>query len=807
MLSKQLKQPYFFAFFCLVTISTFISVLAPLQKAEAVTASDWRAGRIIDDAVFYNKDSMSVAQIQDFLNAKVPTCDRWRASSNPSYQPPWTCLKEYLENPTTRENNVGRFNANGTPYQVPGGKSAAQIIWDVGQEYGINPQVLIVMLQKEQGLITDNWPWAVQYQKAMGYACPDTAPCDIQYYGFYNQVSSAAWQMKRYIAYPNSYNFKAGVTRNILWSPNASCGASPVYIENAATAALYNYTPYQPNAAALNNLYGTGDGCSAYGNRNFWRYFNDWFGSGKMPPAVQSINGGPIYLYMTGYRVEVTQMAILQDYGISPESIARVDDSIISSMRSPSTDGVSGQLGNIIKSTSDSDEDGGSIYFISVGKKYQIKSMDQFFNFGFKETEIKYYPMSYINTISSAGYLSDFVSTPIYNVFKISNGNKRLIFTYDDYVYYNPSKSATNISYFTMNRFTSGQPLVSKPALIKPDVGDTVFLYNQDAYYTIPNFDVYNCWGFEGNLNIPVYRVPSSSLVAQIQPTQTLQCLTRINNNPVLLNKYYAIPTGEANLGQEPQNYVQLSNLLSRITIRQNGIKQAVKKYDESLVWYLINGTKKAIPTYESFKLMGLTPNTVDVIYGDLLNTIPSGGPMLANGQLVKTQSNSAVYVVFNDRRFIYPTSDLFISYGNNWNNIATIDNTILDTHYPVNNSSSIESMFYDSLSNNIYSITGGSCSILDDNLLDNLGINRSSVVANQVVNKTAFPYLDLNKCKPSSAYVKTNDSYLVYYLQNNTKYPILSYEKLLKNNGGSEPSIATISNKYLENVVTGSPL
>ena len=283
MLGRQLKHSYFFAFACLVAVSTLVSVLAPLQQAEAVTASDWRAGRIIDDAVFYNKDSMSAGQIQDFLNAKVPTCDRWRASSNPSYQPPWTCLKEYLENPTTRENNVGRFNANGTPYQVPGGKSAAQIIWDVGQEYGINPQVLIVMLQKEQGLITDNWPWAVQYQKAMGYACPDTAPCDTQYYGFYNQVSSAAWQMKRYIAYPNSYNFKAGVTRNILWSPNTSCGSSPVYIENAATAALYNYTPYQPNAAALNNMYGSGDGCSAYGNRNFWRYFNDWFGSAKTP--------------------------------------------------------------------------------------------------------------------------------------------------------------------------------------------------------------------------------------------------------------------------------------------------------------------------------------------------------------------------------------------------------------------------------------------------------------------------------------------------------------------------------------------
>jgi hypothetical protein len=28
---------------------------------------------------------------------------------------------------------------------------------------------------------------------------------------------------------------------------------------------------------------GSGDGCSSYGNRNFWRYFNSWFGSTVIP--------------------------------------------------------------------------------------------------------------------------------------------------------------------------------------------------------------------------------------------------------------------------------------------------------------------------------------------------------------------------------------------------------------------------------------------------------------------------------------------------------------------------------------------
>lgn len=100
-----------------------------------------------------------------------------------------------------------------------------------------------------------------------------------EYGGFFNQVYNSAAQYQRYAQSPNSWNYIAGRTNNIYYNPNASCGYGPVYIQNQATAALYIYTPYQPNKAALNNLYGSGDGCSAYGNRNFWRLWTDWFGS------------------------------------------------------------------------------------------------------------------------------------------------------------------------------------------------------------------------------------------------------------------------------------------------------------------------------------------------------------------------------------------------------------------------------------------------------------------------------------------------------------------------------------------------
>jgi len=113
----------------------------------------------------------------------------------------------------------------------------------------------------------------------MGYACPDTAPCASKYFGFYNQIYSAASQLKRYTDPASSFyaSKPVGVRQPILYHPNARCGTKRVLIENLATHALYIYTPYTPNAAALANLGGTGDSCSSYGNSNFWEYYQYWF--------------------------------------------------------------------------------------------------------------------------------------------------------------------------------------------------------------------------------------------------------------------------------------------------------------------------------------------------------------------------------------------------------------------------------------------------------------------------------------------------------------------------------------------------
>ncbi|HEY5880817.1 MAG TPA: NlpC/P60 family protein, partial [Nakamurella sp.] len=147
------------------------------------------------------------------------------------------------------------------------------------------PQVMLVTLQKESGLLSRTNTTAASYNAAWGWHCPDTGPggtanCDPAYAGFFNQGYGMAKQWARYKVNPEKYNYRAGQTVNILWNVvESGCGGAPVTIKNTATASLYNYTPYQPNAASLAAYPGVGDACSAYGNRNFFFLFRKYFGS------------------------------------------------------------------------------------------------------------------------------------------------------------------------------------------------------------------------------------------------------------------------------------------------------------------------------------------------------------------------------------------------------------------------------------------------------------------------------------------------------------------------------------------------
>ena len=260
------------AVFAAVFLFTFLSHSYKKmdETVEAASLANFNPGYIISDYQMGNYTSMTEAEVQAFLTMKNP-CDNTdynyylRLSANPNYT--WhfanghfVCISEELF---------------GDGEVIGSGDTAAHIIWQAAQDYRINPQVLLVLLQKETGLITDRIPNNGDYRKATGYGCPDTAPCSAQYYGFKNQIRKAAALFRTVLDggwtnYPLGENY-------IQYNPNPACGGSVVNIRNLATSSLYRYTPYQPNAGALAAGYGTAS-CGSYGNRNFYHYFEDWFG-------------------------------------------------------------------------------------------------------------------------------------------------------------------------------------------------------------------------------------------------------------------------------------------------------------------------------------------------------------------------------------------------------------------------------------------------------------------------------------------------------------------------------------------------
>ena len=121
----------------------------------------------------------------------------------------------------------------------------------------INPKFLIVLLQKEQSLISDDSPTQRQLDWATGYGCPDNQDCNTRWKGFGKQVNSAALQFYDYMVHPQYYTYKAGNTYTLTNTNKDDMVVTPL---NQATAALYNYTPHVYN-----------------GNYNFFKLWHKYF--------------------------------------------------------------------------------------------------------------------------------------------------------------------------------------------------------------------------------------------------------------------------------------------------------------------------------------------------------------------------------------------------------------------------------------------------------------------------------------------------------------------------------------------------
>jgi hypothetical protein len=412
------------------------AITAPVLSAGpavAASGSDWDPGYIVSDANFYDGSALNASGVQNFLQSRNSGC---LAGA--------TCLLNFTQSTPSMP---------GTAYCSPlsgvAGESAASIIARVGAACRISQKTLLVLVEKEQGLISARAPSQYALTHPTGFSCPDTAPCDPAYAGFFYQIYYGARQFQIYRAFPNSFNYKARAVNNVLFSPSA-CGSAPVYIANDATAALYIYTPYQPNAAALANMYGTGDSCSSYGNRNFWRLWSDWFGSPTGGPlTLVQVSGQPqVYLIGSGRRYTFPNPEMLAQY-------ANFGTPVVVSQTQLNAYPDSGPVQRAIADTN------GAVWMLDSGWRFHFVSCQQLVDFGMGCSGFPTISASVLaSKFVSAGDLRNLVQLPDRGKWLMQDGIRREVPDPSVLARYGISASVSGLSNFSIGSVQLGPPVV-----------------------------------------------------------------------------------------------------------------------------------------------------------------------------------------------------------------------------------------------------------------------------------------------------------------------------------------------------------
>jgi len=243
-------------------------------------------------------------------------------------------------------------------------RTAADIILRAANEFQLNPQLLLVTLQKEQSLVEHPSPSQRQLDWAMGYAiCDDCSKSDPylqKYRGFGNQVHQAAKQFRE--AYLSRLESHGTTTSGYGPGIQKMIDGTPLVPQNNATAALYTYTPH------------------IHGNVNFISIWSRWF-TKNYPTGtlIQNRQTGAVWLIQDGKKRPIISKAALASR-FNPSAIVPTDAFTISTY--PDGKPINFPNYSLLKSPN------GSVYLIVDDAKRGFTSIDAFHQAGFMDDDI-----------------------------------------------------------------------------------------------------------------------------------------------------------------------------------------------------------------------------------------------------------------------------------------------------------------------------------------------------------------------------------------------------------------------------------
>lgn len=411
--------------------------LFPVQALAQGVDPAFNPSMIIPDEGFGDVGTFgNAAGIQKFLELRSSVL----ANTSPDFmiklREPDTLTKVGLEDP---QPNLGRL------------RTAAELIYDASVSKGLNPQIMLVMLQKEQSLINGSFNNADALQRALdravGFGCPDYEGCGDIFLGFYRQLfgsfdSSGSRWLGAAASLMKSFRYEVSGVRvgrgPMVDSSNRVFGRpvvrtarkgdtiiidntmggfdgieqnQAVTIGNFATAALYRYTPHVFN-----------------GNYNFWKFYTQWF---RYPngTVIQRVGDSQLFVIDNGTKRLFSQFVASQRK-IKTDNIIAVSqtefDSYFTDKPMPPLDGT------LIKGDVNS-----AVYLVADTKKRPI-SYPVFVQRKLSFTKVVTIPQAEVDSYDQGGYVTPVNGTLVRGetdptVYMIDSDLKRPI-TYDIFV-------------------------------------------------------------------------------------------------------------------------------------------------------------------------------------------------------------------------------------------------------------------------------------------------------------------------------------------------------------------------------------
>jgi len=450
---KSKLRKIFYPFWAIFGLLFLALILLPKQTL-AVETSSYDPYNVIPNEIFINETSMTAAQIESFMLTKG---GYYKNYTIPEYitvpfpyrdgagNPKWSTVK-------VRQRNIG----NGLTGQL-WGKKVSKLIYDECRSHNINPQLVLVMMQKESSIITQNspdsvtktWPMFYAFNESMAsfnYSYNEAKAQAQSYGGVGQQLARSIWWLRIY--YDEADEGSIGAT----------CDGANMDAANIASQVLYLYTPH-----------------SQY---NVWRLMQDWFAGGvasypfaKVPNTSLLKKDSYYYLCYDDayYRLGATSLSVraygyitteaqistlaglsnggnlsnyIQDSGgnkfyiagglkyyIWPSSVFKTRWGF--SSRTPITNNtIAGIIPNAPRSLSGFVKPLSSYnyYFIdNGGKRYKVWPSSTFWNrWGLKSQDLVVLPDAIVSAMPSAGYLSGIVKGQTSNqAYYIDRGGKR----------------------------------------------------------------------------------------------------------------------------------------------------------------------------------------------------------------------------------------------------------------------------------------------------------------------------------------------------------------------------------------------